>query len=104
MDVIPFIGPWIGGSAAVIVGFSQGFWVGVLVIVVIVVVQFIENMILQPLIMGKTTNLHPVVIMLGLLVFGHFFGIIGMILATPILSLTKVVLKYIILKFNLFEK
>ena len=42
--------------------------------------------------MGKTMKLHPVTIMIGLLLFEHFFGIIGMILATPIISVLKVLL------------
>jgi len=102
-DVIPYIGPWIGGVAAVAVGFSQGLWVGILVLIVILIVQLVENMIFQPIVMGKSTNLHPVIIMVGLLLFGNFFGMIGMILATPILSLSKVLLNFISVKFNLFE-
>ena len=39
--------------------------------------------------MSKTTKLHPVTIMLGLLVFGYFFGIIGMVISTPIIAALK---------------
>ena len=49
-------------------------------IIAIVIVQLLENNFYQPLIMGHAMKLHPVTIMLGLLIFGHFFGIIGMIL------------------------
>lgn len=40
----------------------------------------------------------------GLLVFGHFFGIVGMILATPILSLFKVLYRFLADKYNWFNK
>ena len=83
-NVIPYAGPYIGGAPAVIVGFTQGPVTGILTLLTIVVVQFLEGNLLQPVIMSKTTKLHPVTIMLGLLIFGHFFGIIGMVLSTPI--------------------
>ena len=88
-NVIPYAGPYIGGIPAVIVGFSQSPIIGIIVLIIIVVVQFLEGNLLQPLIMSKTTKLHPVTIMLGLLVFGYFFGIIGMVISTPIIAALK---------------
>lgn len=104
-NIIPFAGPYIGGAPAVIVGFSQGPMTGILTLVLIVIVQFLEGNFLQPLIMSKTTKLHPVTIILGLLVFGYFFGIIGMAIATPIIASFKAIFmffdeKYGILNYN----
>ena len=103
-DLIPYIGPYIGGVAAVIVGFSQNPIIGIITLIVAVVVQLVENYVLQPVVMSKTMQLHPVSIILGLLVFGHFFGIVGMILATPILSLFKVLYRFLADKYNWFNK
>ena len=102
-DLIPYIGPYIGGAAAVIVGFSKGTITGIAVLIVCIVVQLIENYVLQPVVMSKTTHLHPVTIMIGLLVFAHYFGIIGMIIATPCIALLKVIFKFIVKKYNLFK-
>lgn len=102
-DLIPYIGPYIGGAAAVIVGFSQGSITGITVLIICIVVQLVENYILQPVVMSKTTQLHPVTIMIGLLVFGHYFGILGMIIATPCIALFKVIFKFIIRKYDLFK-
>lgn len=104
-NVIPYAGPYIGGAPAVIVGFSQSPAIGILVLVVIAVIQFLEGNFIQPLIMSKTTKLHPVTIMLGLLVFGHFWGIFGMLISTPIISVIKSIIiffdeRYDILDFN----
>lgn len=104
-NVIPYAGPYIGGAPALIVGFAQSPTIGILVLVVIVVIQFLEGNFIQPLIMSKTTKLHPVTIMLGLLIFGHFWGIIGMLISTPIISVIKSIVlffdeKYDILDFN----
>ena len=46
--------------------------------------------------MGHTMKLHPVTIMVGLLVFEHFFGILGMIIATPCIACVKVILLFIL--------
>lgn len=102
-DLIPYIGPYIGGAAAVIVGFSQGTITGIAVLIICVVVQLVENYILQPVVMSKTTHLHPVTIMIGLLVFAHYFGILGMVVATPCIALLKVIFKFIVKKYNLFK-
>jgi predicted PurR-regulated permease PerM len=49
-------------------------------------------------------KLHPVTIMLGLLIFQHFFGIIGMIVATPVIAAGKVIFTYIDEKINIIGK
>lgn len=103
-DLIPYVGPYIGGIVAVVVGFAQSPLVGVLTLVVAVIVQLVENNILQPIVMSKTMKLHPVTIIVGLLIFEHFFGIIGMILCTPCIALAKVVWKFFKDKYHLFEK
>ena len=103
-DVIPYIGPWIGGAPAVIVGFTINPMVGVFCLVSVLVCQLLENNFYQPLIMGKTMKLHPVTIMLGLLLFNYFFGMIGMIVATPVIATIKIIFEFIMEYSNLGEK
>lgn len=103
-DLIPYVGPYIGGIVAVVVGFAQSPLTGFLSIIIVVVVQLVENNILQPIIMSKTMKLHPVTIIVGLLIFEHFFGIIGMILCTPCIALGKVVWKFFKEKYNWFSE
>ena len=103
-DLIPYVGPYIGGAVAVVIGFSQSPLVGFLTLIVAIIVQLLENNVLQPLIMSKTMKLHPVTIIVGLLIFEHFFGILGMILCTPCIALAKVVWKFFKEKYNWFEK
>ena len=104
-NVIPYAGPYIGGFPAVVVGFSQGITTGIATLAVIVVIQFLEGNFLQPVILSKTTKLHPVTIILGLLVFGYLWNILGMLISTPLIAAVKAVVlyfdkKYDILKFN----
>ncbi len=103
-NIIPYIGPWVGGAVAAIVGFTVSPLVGIFAIVIAFISQQIDGLLLQPLIMGKTMKLHPVTIMIGLLVFGYFFNIIGMILATPIIACAKVLILFFNDRYKLKEK
>lgn len=94
-DIIPYFGPYIGAIPAIIVGFTVSPITGICVIISIVVVQLLENNFYQPLIMGHTMKLHPVTIMIGLLLFQHFFGILGMVFATPCIACIKVIIKFV---------
>lgn len=103
-NIIPYVGPWIGGGIAAIVGFTVSPLTGILTIVVAFAAQQIDGIVLQPLIMGKTMKLHPVTIMIGLLIFGYFFGIWGMILATPVIACCKVIILYLNDRYNIKDK
>jgi predicted PurR-regulated permease PerM len=102
-NMIPFVGPYIGGIPAVIVGFSQSGPVGLLTLLSIVIIQFLEGNFIQPLVMSKTTKLHPVTIITGLLIFGHYWGIIGMFISTPIIASLKSIFTYLDQKYNLLK-
>ncbi len=102
-NVIPYVGPYIGAVPAVIVGFSMSPTIGLLTVASIVVIQFIEGNFLQEYILSKTTKLHPVTIILGLLVFGHFWGIIGMAISTPIIAIFKILFQFIDEKWKILD-
>lgn len=102
-NVIPYIGPYLGGAPAVLVGFSQGPVVGIISLISIVIAQFLESNILNPIVMSKTMKLHPVTIIIGLLIFGHFWGMIGMLIATPTISILKSIILFIDDKYNILS-
>ena len=99
-NVIPYAGPYIGGAPAVLVGLTQSPTIGIAILIFIIVVQAVEGNLLQPYIMSKTTKLNPVTIILGLLIFGYFFGIIGMVLSTPIIGAIKELINYFDEKYD----
>lgn len=101
-NIIPYVGPYIGGFPAAVIGLSQSVTIGVLTIIAIAIIQFLEGNFLQPVILSKTTKLHPVLIIMGLLVFGYFWGILGMIIATPILATLKAIFLFFEEKYDLF--
>ncbi len=102
-DIIPYFGPYIGAIPAVLVGFTISPSVGIFCIISIVIVQLLENNFYQPLIMGHTMQLHPVIIIISLLIFQHFFGIIGMVVATPVVACLKVIFMFIDEKIHFMD-
>lgn len=102
-NIIPYLGPYIGAAPAILVGFTQGIGIGIATTISILIVQFIEGSFIHPLVMSKAMKLHPVTILIGLLVFGYFFGIIGMIIAAPLMAIIKVIANFIDNKYDLMS-
>lgn len=102
-NVIPYFGPYIGGIPAVIVGFTMDPLTGIFCLISVVICQFLESYFLNPVVMSKTMKLHPVTIMIGLLIFGHFFGILGMIFSTPVISCAKIIFMHFNEKYQLLN-
>ncbi|MEG2457727.1 MAG: AI-2E family transporter [Bacilli bacterium] len=100
-NIIPYIGPYIGGIPAVIVGLSQSPLIGCLVLGVIIITQILESFFLHPIVLGKKMELSPVTIVVSLLIFGYFFGIIGMIVAAPTVDLIKIIYCHITKKYKI---
>ena len=103
-NIIPYVGPYIGGIPAVLVGFTISPLVGILTLVSVIISQFLESYILTPIILSKTMKLHPVTIIIGLLIFEHFFGIIGMLVSTPVIACLKIIIQFFDEKYDIFEK
>lgn len=93
-NIIPYVGPIIGGVPIFIIAFSQNYITVILALIVVFGTQFVESNFLQPRLMSKATNLHPVSVLIGLLIFGSLGGIIGMILSTPLIATINVILKH----------
>jgi predicted PurR-regulated permease PerM len=103
-DLIPYIGPYIGGLVAVLVGFTKSRFLGILSFIIVFIVQCIENYVLQPIIMSKTIKISPVLVVVGLLIFGNLFGVFGMLLSTPILAMLKVLVMKVKIVINKCKK
>jgi predicted PurR-regulated permease PerM len=89
-NIIPYFGPIIGAVPAVIIATTLSVKMIVITVGIIIVLQFLEGNILSPLIVGKSLHMHPLLIMLALLAGGEAGGILGLIIAVPILAVLKV--------------
>ena len=94
-NLIPFVGPLAGALAALIaVIFEQGDFVRCgYVLLAFVVLKLVDDLVIQPLAFGRNVDLHPMVVALAIIVGGHLFGILGMLLVIPCLGFLKVVLE-----------
>ena len=90
-NVIPYFGPVIGMIPAFLMGFcTDGFWSGVLAVIILLAVQQIDCNLIYPKIVGTSTGLHPLMVLMAVSVFGYFGGILGMLLAVPIAGIIQV--------------
>ncbi len=96
LNAIPYIGTILGIllAGSFVLADGGGVWGLAGVLGVFIVVQTIEGYILTPKILGGRLNLHPMAVFLGLLVGGKLFGLLGMILAIPLIAIGKVFLKF----------
>ena len=92
LNIIPYFGALIAMIPVVLyVVFTQQVTVSpFLIIAVSIVLQFIEGNVFQPVIMGKQLEIHPMIIILSILLFGSLFGVLGVVFASPIAATLKV--------------
>ena len=89
-----------GGGLAVVIALISGqplkaVWAAL----VLLVVQQIDNHLISPNVMGRTVQLHPVVVMLALLVGASFAGLFGMLVVVPLVAVAKIVFLFIWSKY-----
>jgi predicted PurR-regulated permease PerM len=97
INYIPYFGSIIGSLIAiVIVMFTQGFAIGAITALVLLVTQQIDGNIIQPRLMGGSFSLSPLVIIISITVGGALAGVLGMIAAIPIVAVLKDILDSII--------
>ena len=89
-NVIPYFGPLLGMIPAFIIGlFTEDFTQAAVAVIVLIIVQQIDSNIIYPKVVGSSTGLHPLTVLLAVSVFGYFGGIIWMILAVPIAGIIQ---------------
>ena len=92
---VPLIGAFVAGLLAVLIALVSGGVVDALLVLgAVVLVQQVEGHLLYPLLMGRTVNLHPAVILVALGAGGVLAGIVGVFLAVPVAGIVSVVLEY----------
>ena len=95
LNFIPNIGPLIGCALPVpflILNSNISPTAGIICFVLIATIQFVSGNVIETRIMGKSFDVSPITLLLALMFFGLIWGIIGMSLATPIVSIIKIVL------------
>ncbi|MEB5783035.1 AI-2E family transporter [Staphylococcus pseudoxylosus] len=99
-SVVPYIGPTIAISPAIIIALITSPIMLLKLIVVWTAVQFIEGHLISPNVMGKTLKIHPLTIIFILLSAGNLLGIVGVILGIPAYAILKVLVSHLYTMFK----
>ena len=91
-EIIPIVGPWIGGVPAVIIAMTQSWDKAIMVAIFVVVLQFLENSILVPRVMRGAVGLSALTVFVAILAGTQMLGIVGALLAIPVAAAVQVVL------------
>lgn len=89
LEIIPNLGPTVAAVPAIVIGFSQSLFLGLAAFSVSFLVQQLENNLIVPLIMKKATGFNPIVVMITLIIGGRLGGVLGVLLALPILIILE---------------
>jgi predicted PurR-regulated permease PerM len=99
-ELVPIIGPWIGGAAGVLVTLATEPDKILWVILLYLVVQLLENTFLVPRIQGNTLKLHPIAVIMVIVVASQYFGLWGVILGPPLVAMGKDIIVYLAQEWN----
>ena len=93
LDLIPMVGATVAGVIMVLVALTQGVTAAVIMLAVVLVYQQVENYVLQPTILGKAADVSGFLVIASVLVFGTLLGVVGAIIAVPIVASIQIVLR-----------
>lgn len=93
LNVIPYVGPWLGALFPVLIALltKDSVMVAVGVVAVIAFTQFLDNNLVTPKIVGSSVSINPLASMIALIAWGSLWGFMGLILAIPITGMMKLV-------------
>jgi predicted PurR-regulated permease PerM len=86
LELIPYLGPFLAGIPAVFFAFLQNPPLAIAVLVLYIIIQELENHVIVPVVMSKSVGLNPVLVILGILIGGSLGGIVGAVIAVPLLA------------------
>jgi predicted PurR-regulated permease PerM len=90
-EIVPFLGPIISAIPGIFFAFTiQGFGTAIWVVLLYFIIQQLENNLIVPKVMGKSTGLNPLVVILAILVGARLGGIVGALLAVPVATAISV--------------
>ena len=90
-NVIPYFGPILGMIPAFLIGaLTDGPMTGVLAVILLLVIQQIDGNLIYPKVVGESTGLHPLFVLLAVTVGGGISGLYGMVLAVPVAGVLKI--------------
>ncbi|PKM93417.1 MAG: hypothetical protein CVU84_15635 [Firmicutes bacterium HGW-Firmicutes-1] len=85
-NIIPYVGSILGTIPCIIMALFSGFWEGIVLLLIVIIIQQIDNIIITPKIIGDSVGLQPFWVIVAITAGGSLFGVIGMVVSVPIVS------------------
>jgi len=113
LNLIPYIGPWIGAAIGLLLYITANIQLDfnaeivpmvVKILAVIGVIKLIDDSVFQPFIYSKSVKAHPLEIFLVIIVAGHMYGVLGMMLAIPGYTVLRVILKEFLYQYKFIQQ
>lgn len=98
LEIIPFFGPILAAVPPTLFAFAESPSKALIVVVIYVAIHQIEAHIISPMVMARSVQLHPVVVILAVLAMGDLLGLAGVILAVPVAAVVTVLLDELYVK------
>jgi predicted PurR-regulated permease PerM len=96
-NFIPYLGPIVGVILALIFALGNSWWTLLMIVILFVLVNQLEAIYLNPNILGKGLGLHPLTVILSILICGQLLGILGVLVAVPLVAILKVLaIRYLV--------
>nr|WP_300002352.1 AI-2E family transporter [Tissierella sp.] len=99
-DIVPYIGPMMGYIPAMFFALIESPIKAVWVSFLFIFIQWAENNILAPKIIGENMGINPLVILLSIIIGGGIFGVFGMIISVPLVAVLKIIYEFIMTKLK----
>lgn len=103
LNLIPYIGPLLAMALPALLALGHvplDLWLVGAAIGVIIVAQLIDNVVVIPSVIANAVDLHPVMVIIGIIIFGNLFGFVGMVVAIPVISTGNMIFRGLLQGFK----
>ena len=90
LEVVPFLGPLLSAVSALLLAAGKGGWTPLWVVFAYIAVQSLENNVVLPFIMARGMKLHPVAVIFSMLLSVAAFGVLGVLVAAPLVAIVGI--------------
>jgi predicted PurR-regulated permease PerM len=91
LEAVPYLGPTLSAMPALLLAFGEGGMTPLWVVLAYVLVQVLENNVILPFIMARSVKVHPLAVIFSMLLCVSAFGVLGVLVATPLVAILRIV-------------
>lgn len=93
VSFVPFVGAFVSAVPPILLALVEDPVLALWVALAYIAIQQVESQVIQPIVMSRAVALHPAVLLFGLLLMGSLFGLVGLLLAVPLVAAVQVLVR-----------